>query len=100
MSSSAVHQDRLAQGAAAVFTVREAARLLGWKGAEAWIRRQGLAVRVDGVERVIWGDLLDRARERQEDQGRRVDAPQRAHNRPKTWEEEPLAVLRRFSSEP
>ena len=107
MSSSEVHQDRLSLGAGAVFTLREAARLLGWTGAEAWIRRQGIVRRVDGRERVVWGDVLDAVRHERAMADNRPKVPGVApgagqsaknggSNRP-LWESDPAEVLARFT---
>lgn len=55
------YQARLAMGAAAVLSVRQAADLLPWDDASArrWLRAQGLVRTVDGREVVIWARVLD-----------------------------------------
>lgn len=57
---------RAALGESAVYTVREAARLLPGRESKnrAWIERQGIVTEVDGRALVIWGDVLARMRER------------------------------------
>lgn len=90
-----MHRDRLRQAEAAVYTVREAARLLGWDGAEQWIRREALPVAVDGRERVIWGDILQRMREQRPTTERANPLP----NRPgaqRAWDVSPAQALNRF----
>lgn len=59
------HDQRLALGHAAVFSLMHAAELLpiADKEARAWLRRQGLVRRLLGKEVVIWGEVVDRLRE-------------------------------------
>jgi len=100
MAISAVHKDRLRQAEAAVYSVREAARLLGWDGAEQWIRREALPVTVDGRERVIWGDILQRMREQRPTTER--PNPNPLPNRPnaqRAWDVSPAEALNRFLEE-
>ena len=63
-SRSQTDQDRLAQGAAAVFSLHRAATLLPISNKEAlvWLRQNGLVLLLAGREVVIWGDVLDRLR--------------------------------------
>lgn len=49
---------RLMVSPGAVLSVSRAARILGWGGAGAWLRRSGLVRLVDGQERVIWREVL------------------------------------------
>lgn len=60
-----LHGDRLALGAAAVFTVSEAANLLHGNDAvnRSWLRDHGLvATGPNGGELVVWGDVLEALR--------------------------------------
>lgn len=76
--------ERLTLGEGAVLGVTRAARLLGFRGADAWLRQRKLVrtiVTPDGrtVERVVWRQVLaaleGEEERRQERQTRRVVAP-------------------------
>jgi len=56
---SEVYQERLKQGRAAVFSVSQAARLLGFEDAARWLRRNGLVSRIGTREKVVWGAVID-----------------------------------------
>ena len=57
-------QDRLAQGGAAILSVRRAAELLPIADAagRAWLRQQGLVRSLDGADVVVWADVVERVR--------------------------------------
>lgn len=61
---SQVDHDRLALGAAAIFSLGRAAELLNLSDKEAalWLRANDLVLLLAGREVVIWGDVLDRLR--------------------------------------
>ena len=63
-SRSQTDLDRLAQGAAAVFSLHRAATLLPFSDKEAlvWLRQSGLVLLLAGREVVIWGDVIERLR--------------------------------------
>jgi hypothetical protein len=63
-------ESRLALGAAAVMTPRQAAELLPWGDSSAlqWLQSRGLVHVVDGRRVVIWGDVLDAIRGRPQDE--------------------------------
>jgi hypothetical protein len=80
--------DRLRQGEAAVYSVGEAARLLGWTGAAEWLHAKGLVYVVDGRERVIWGDALDAIRG--DDRARpRFESPKPQGSQRRSWHMSP-----------
>ena len=58
---SEVHDDRLALGRAAIFSLNTAARLLPWADAKArdWLRAQGLVITLDDRRLVVWADVID-----------------------------------------
>jgi hypothetical protein len=83
-SRSQTDQDRLAQGAAAVFSLHRAATLLPISDKEAlvWLRQNGLVLLLAGREVVVWGDVIERLRALN---GARAGAPPAARlsvNRP------------------
>ncbi len=47
-------------GLGALLSVSKAAEALGWRRADIWLRREGLVRCVDGRERVVWRQVLDR----------------------------------------
>lgn len=59
MSLSPLRQARLIVSADALLTVREAGRLLGFRGAAEWIARHVPVRNPAGHQRVRWGDVLD-----------------------------------------
>lgn len=76
--------ERLTVAEGAVVTVTRAARLLGFRGADAWLRQRGLVRTIaapDGrtVERVVWRQVLQalegEQERREEAKHRRVVAP-------------------------
>lgn len=56
-----LRQARLIVSADALLSVREAARLLGFRGAVEWIERHVSLRRPGGHPRVRWGDVLEAA---------------------------------------
>lgn len=61
---SARHQERLALGSAAVFSLLRAAELLPIADSEArvWLRREGLVRLLGDKEVVVWGEVVERLR--------------------------------------
>ena len=51
-------QLRVSQGEAALLSLPTAARLLGFRGARAWLEQHVLIRRFGGQQRVLWADVI------------------------------------------
>ena len=80
MSRSGRHEERLLQGAGAVFSRSQAAALLPVADSTAfhWLTGQGLVRFLAGKPVVIWGDVLDALREPSPKPRARIDQFRRA----------------------